>query len=63
MPKVDFRGLILDNECPFCGSIESYINFDGLLECDECGELIIEEEQPFRKTKKQQISKKFKSYE
>jgi RNA polymerase subunit RPABC4/transcription elongation factor Spt4 len=63
MPKVDLRELILDDECPFCGSTELYDNVNGLLECDECGELIIEEEQPFRKTKKEQVSKKFKSYE
>jgi uncharacterized Zn finger protein (UPF0148 family) len=63
MPKVDIRELILDDECPFCGSIELFTNQDGLLECDECGELIVEEDKPIRNLKKEQVIKKIKSYE
>lgn len=63
MPKVDLRELILDDECPSCGSFEIHHNLDGLLQCDECGELVVEEEPPTKWTKKEQITKKFKSYE
>jgi uncharacterized Zn finger protein (UPF0148 family) len=63
MPKVDIRELILDDECPFCGSLEIYYNSDGLLQCDECGELVVEEETITKRIKKEQVIKKIKSYE
>jgi uncharacterized Zn finger protein (UPF0148 family) len=55
MPKVDIRELILDDECPYCGSFELFTNEDGLLECDECGELIVEEDKPIRKLKNNRL--------
>jgi predicted RNA-binding Zn-ribbon protein involved in translation (DUF1610 family) len=67
MPKVDIRELPIEElniqYCSFCGYDALYINDNGLLECDECGELALERNQPFRKTKEHIQSKKYKNYE
>jgi ribosomal protein L37AE/L43A len=62
MPKVDFRRLNIENNCPHCGGDEVEFNEDGLLECIWCGKSPTDDVDGEPTTQKKVI-KKMKNYE
>jgi uncharacterized Zn finger protein len=64
MPRVDFRDIEDDEQCPHCGSYDLDFDEDGLLRCFDCDELVVESDKPYRKVKQKVIiPKKYRSDE